>query len=218
MGKTYKAVEITKPGTFRLVEKSVVGPGEKQVRIRVEACGVCHSDAGTVEGQLPGVVYPRVPGHEAIGRVEEVGQGVTTWQIGQRVGVGFFGGEDGTCETCRRGDTAYCQNPIITGVTSDGGYAEMMIAEARALALIPDELKSEDAAPLVCAGITTFQCAPQRRTRRRYRRYPGHWWVRTSWRAVCQEDGFSHRCNRLRSRQRTSCAQTGSALLHRRQS
>src|ERR1700720_3364457 len=147
MGKTYKAVEISKPGIFHLVERSVVAPGEEQVRIRIEACGVCHSDAGTVEGQLPGVVYPRVPGHEAIGRIEEVGQ---------RVGVGFFGGEDGTCETCRRGDTAYCQNPIITGVTSDGGYAEMMIAEARALALIPDELKSEDAAPLVCAGITTF--------------------------------------------------------------
>src|ERR1700722_31443 len=156
MGKTYKAVEITKPGTFRLVDKPVVGPGEEQVRIRVEACGVCHSDAGTVEGQLPGVVYPRVPGHEAIGRIEEVGRRVTSWKVGQRVGVGFFGGEDGTCETCRRGDTAYCQNPIITGVTSDGGYAEMMIAEARALALIPDELKSEDAAPLVCAGITTF--------------------------------------------------------------
>src|ERR1700723_2338924 len=156
MGKTYKAVEITKPGIFRLVEKPVLGPGEEQVRIRLDACGVCHSDAGTVEGQLPGVVYPRVPGHEAIGRIEEVGRRVTTWKVGQRVGVGFFGGEDGTCETCRRGDTAYCQNPIITGVTSDGGYAEMMIAEARALALIPDELESVEAAPLVCAGITTF--------------------------------------------------------------
>src|SRR6202140_3495996 len=156
MGKTYRAVEITKPGTFHLLERSVAAPGEGLVRIRVEACGVCHSDAGTVEGQLPGVVYPRVPGHEAIGRIEEVGRGVTTWQVGQRVGAGFFGGEDGTCETCRRGDTAYCQNPIITGVTSDGGYAQMMIAEARALARIPDELKSEDAAPLVCAGITTF--------------------------------------------------------------
>src|ERR1700721_2178421 len=156
MGKTYRAVEITKPGTFHLVEKSVVAPGAGQVRIRVEACGVCHSDAGTVEGQLPGVVYPRVPGHEAIGRIEEVGRGVTVWQVGQRVGVGFFGGEDGTCERCRRGDTAYCQHPIITGVTSDGGYGEMMIPEARALALIPEELKSEDAAPLCCAGITTF--------------------------------------------------------------
>src|ERR1700674_454647 len=156
MGKTYRAIEITKPGTFHLVERSVAAPGQGQVRIRVEACGVCHSDAGTVEGQLPGVVYPRVPGHEAIGRLEKIGRRVTTWNVGQRVGIGFFGGEDGTCETCRRGDSAYCQNPIITGVTSDGGYAEMMIAEARALVLIPDELKSEDAAPLVCAGITTF--------------------------------------------------------------
>ena len=156
MGSTYRAVEISSPGVFSLVERKITVPGAGQVRIRVEACGVCHSDAATVEGQFPGLAYPRVPGHEAIGRIEEVGPGVTTWKVGQRVGVGFFGGEDGTCEACRRGETAYCQNPIVTGVTSDGGYAEVMIAEARALALIPDELKSEDAAPLVCAGITTF--------------------------------------------------------------
>lgn len=156
MGAKYKAVEISAPGIFRLVERSIVSPGAGQVRIRVAVCGVCHSDAGTVEAQLPGIVYPRVPGHEAIGRIEEIGPGVTTWSVGQRVGVGFFGGEDGICETCRRGDTVYCQNPIITGATTDGGYAEEMIAEARALVLIPDELKSEDAAPLVCAGITTF--------------------------------------------------------------
>jgi propanol-preferring alcohol dehydrogenase len=156
MGAKYKAVEISAPGIFRLVERSVVSPGAGQVRIRVDVCGVCRSDAGTVGAQLPGIVYPRVPGHEAIGRIEEIGPGVTTWSVGQRVGVGFFGGEDGTCETCRRGDTVYCQNPIITGVTTDGGYAEEMIAEARALVQIPDELKSEDAAPLVCAGITTF--------------------------------------------------------------
>jgi alcohol dehydrogenase, propanol-preferring len=152
----YKAIEVSEPRTFRLVERPVTKPGTGQVRIRVEACGVCHSDAATVEGQFPGLSYPRVPGHEAVGRIEEIGPGVTTWKVGQRVGVGFFGGEDGTCETCRRGETAYCQNPIMTGITTDGGYAEMMIAEARALALIPDELKSEDAAPLVCAGITTF--------------------------------------------------------------
>jgi alcohol dehydrogenase, propanol-preferring len=156
MGATYKAVEISTPGTFRLVERPVVAPGAGQVRIRIEACGVCHSDAATVDAQFPGITYPRVPGHEVIGHIEEVGPGVTTWKVGQRVGVGFFGGEDGTCEACRRGESAYCQNPIMTGITSDGGYAEMMIAEARALALIPDELKSEDAAPLVCAGITTF--------------------------------------------------------------
>jgi propanol-preferring alcohol dehydrogenase len=156
MGKTYKAVEISTPGTFRLVERPVVTPGAGQVRIRIEACGVCHSDAATVDAQFPGISYPRVPGHEVIGHIEEVGAGVTAWKVGQRVGVGFFGGEDGTCEACRRGESAYCQNPIMTGITSDGGYAEMMIAEARALALIPDDLKSEDAAPLVCAGITTF--------------------------------------------------------------
>jgi alcohol dehydrogenase, propanol-preferring len=156
METTYKAVEVSAPRTFRVVERAVVAPGAGQVRIRVEACGVCHSDAATVEGQWPGLSYPRVPGHEAVGRIEQIGPGVTTWKVGQRVGVGFFGGEDGTCEACRRGETAYCQNPIVTGITSDGGYAEMMIAEARALALIPDELKSEEAAPLVCAGITTF--------------------------------------------------------------
>jgi propanol-preferring alcohol dehydrogenase len=156
MGSTYKAVEVSAPGTFRMVERAVAAPAAGQVRIRVEACGVCHSDAATVEGQWPGLKYPRVPGHEAIGRIEEVGPGVTNWKVGQRVGVGFFGGEDGTCEACRRGETVYCQNPVVTGITSDGGYAEMMIAEARALALIPDELKSEEAAPLVCAGITTF--------------------------------------------------------------
>jgi len=156
MKDTYKAVEVSAPGIFRMVERSVSMPGPGQVRIRVEACGVCHSDAATVEGQFPGIAYPRVPGHEAIGRIDSVGSGVTNWKVGQRVGVGFFGGEDGTCEACRRGESAYCQNPIITGITTDGGYAEVMIAEARALALIPDELESEDAAPLVCAGITTF--------------------------------------------------------------
>ena len=156
MGNTYRAMEISSPGVFSLVERKIAVPGAGQVRIRVEACGVCHSDAATVEAQFPGLSYPRVPGHEAIGRIEEVGLGITTWKVGQRVGVGFFGGEDGTCEACRRGETAYCQNAIMTGVTTDGGYAETMIAEARALALIPDELKSEDAAPLVCAGITTF--------------------------------------------------------------
>src|SRR6266404_3251663 len=135
MASTYRAVEISSPRVFSLVERKISAPGAGQVLIRVEACGVCRSDAGTVEAQFPGVAYPRVPGHEAIGRLEKIGEGVTTWNIGQRVGVGFFGGEDGTCETCRRGDTAYCQSPIITGVTSDGGYAEMMIAEARALIL-----------------------------------------------------------------------------------
>jgi alcohol dehydrogenase, propanol-preferring len=105
---------------------------------------------------LPGITFPRVPGHEVVGRIDEVGPGVTTWEVGQRVGVGYFGGHDGTCEICLRGDFVNCLNPVISGVTTDGGYAEVMIAEARALALIPEELNSVDAAPLVCAGITTY--------------------------------------------------------------
>ena len=161
MASTYRAVEISSPGVFSLVERKVAFPGAGQVRIRVEACGVCHSDAATVEAQFPNLSYPRVPGHEVIGRIEEVGPGVTAWKVGQRVGVGFFGGEDGTCEACRRGETAYCQNAIMTGITTDGGYAETMIAEARALARIPDALKSEDAAPLVYAlgGSDSSGCA-----------------------------------------------------------
>src|SRR6266853_2337100 len=156
MGNTYRAVEISAPGTFRAVERTVTTPGPGQVRIRVEACGVCHSDAATVEAQFPGLSYPRVPGHEAIGRIEEIGPGVTTWKVGQRVGVGFFGGEDGTCVACRRGESAYCQNPIMPGITTDGGYAEMMIAEARALVAIPEQFTAVDAAPLLCAGVTTY--------------------------------------------------------------
>ncbi|WP_263359109.1 alcohol dehydrogenase catalytic domain-containing protein [Acidicapsa ligni] len=131
-------------------------PAKGQVRIRVEACGVCHSDAATVSGQFPGLTFPRVPGHEVIGRVDEIGVGVTNCEIGQRVGIGFFGGQDGTCEPCRRGDFVNCLHPIIPGITTDGGYAEIMIAEARALVFVPDELSAVEAAPLVCAGVTTF--------------------------------------------------------------
>ena len=156
MQDTYKAVEVSAPGTFRLVERPVKEPGAGQVRIRVEACGVCHSDAATVMGAWPGLTLPRVPGHEVVGRIDALGAGVTRWKIGQRVGVGFLGGEDGVCEPCRRGDTVNCQNPIVSGITVDGGYAEVMIAEARGVAAIPDELSSAEAAPLLCAGITTY--------------------------------------------------------------
>jgi D-arabinose 1-dehydrogenase-like Zn-dependent alcohol dehydrogenase len=156
MQDTYKAVEVSAPGMLRLVERPVKEPGAGQVRIRVEACGVCHSDAATVMGAWPGLTLPRVPGHEVVGRIDALGAGVTRWKIGQRVGVGFLGGEDGVCEPCRRGDTVNCQNPIVSGITVDGGYAEVMIAEARGVAAIPDELSSAEAAPLLCAGITTF--------------------------------------------------------------
>ena len=156
MKGTYKAVEVSASGTLRVVERPVSEPGSGQVRIRVEACGICHTDAATVTGMYPGLALPRVPGHEVVGRIEALGSGVSKWKIGQRVGVGFFGGEDGVCEPCRRGDIVNCQNPVIPGVTADGGYAEVMIAEARGIASIPDELTSVEAAPLVCAGITTY--------------------------------------------------------------
>jgi propanol-preferring alcohol dehydrogenase len=153
---TYKAVEVSAPGILRVVERLVSEPGTGQVRIRVEACGICHTDAATVTGVYPGLTLPRVPGHEVVGRVEALGPGVSRWKIGQRVGVGLIGGEDGVCEPCRRGDLVNCQNPVVLGVTADGGYAEVMIAEARGIAAIPDELSSAEAAPLLCAGITTY--------------------------------------------------------------
>jgi D-arabinose 1-dehydrogenase-like Zn-dependent alcohol dehydrogenase len=122
----------------------------------VEACGICHTDAATITAVYPGLTLPRVPGHEVVGRIEALGTGVSKWKIGQRVGVGLIAGEDGVCEPCRRGDTVNCENPVVSGVTADGGYAEVMIAEARAIASVPDELTSVEAAPLLCAGITTY--------------------------------------------------------------
>jgi D-arabinose 1-dehydrogenase-like Zn-dependent alcohol dehydrogenase len=153
---TYKAVEVYEPGKLRAVERKISEPEAGQVRIRVEACGICHTDAATVMGSYPGLTLPRVPGHEVVGRVEALGGGVSRWKIGQRVGVGLIAGEDGVCEPCRRGDIVNCQNPVVSGVTTDGGYAEVMIAEARALASVPEELTSAEAAPLLCAGITTY--------------------------------------------------------------
>src|ERR1700694_3381507 len=156
MTATYQAVEATAPGVLRVVERPVSEPGAGQVRIRVEACGICHTDAATITGVYPGLSLPRVPGHEVVGRIEAIGSGVSRWKIGQRLGVGLMGGEDGACEPCRRGDIVNCQNPVVSGVTVDGGYAEVMIAEARGIASIPDELSSAEAAPLLCAGITTY--------------------------------------------------------------
>src|SRR6266852_1711778 len=156
MKNTYKAVEASAPGELRVVERPITEPGTGQVRIRVEACGVCHTDAATIMGIYPGLTLPRVPGHEVVGRIEALGSGVSRWKIGQRVGVGLIAGEDGVCEPCRRGDMVNCQNPVVSGVTADGGYAEVMIAEARAIASVPDELTSAEAAPLLCAGVTTY--------------------------------------------------------------
>jgi D-arabinose 1-dehydrogenase-like Zn-dependent alcohol dehydrogenase len=143
-------------GPFELVERDIPEPGPGQVRVKVQACGVCHSEALVKEGTWPGVNYPRVPGHEVAGVIEALGPEVTGWTTGQRVGVGWYGGHCGHCDSCRRGDFAMCQTPMITGVSFDGGYADYMVAPASALALIPGELAPVEAAPLMCAGITTF--------------------------------------------------------------
>ena len=153
--KMYRAVHAVGPGKLELTEKPLLNPPAGHVRIRVEACGVCHSDSATVEGILP-IEWPRVPGHEVVGRIDLVGEGVEGWGVGQRVGVGFLGGSCGHCEYCRDGDLVNCVNQGFTGVQQNGGYAEVMIAKASSLMAVPDELSSVDAAPLLCAGLTTF--------------------------------------------------------------
>ncbi len=155
MGSTYTAVEVSAPNVFRVVERAISEPAAGQVRVRVEACGVCHSDSGTVEGLFP-INWPRVPGHEAVGRIDALGSGVQGWAVGQRVGVGFLGGSCGYCEFCRNGDLVNCRNQEYTGIHHDGGYAEVMLAKASGLMSIPDSISSADAAPLLCAGLTTF--------------------------------------------------------------
>jgi D-arabinose 1-dehydrogenase-like Zn-dependent alcohol dehydrogenase len=152
-----KAIQVASPGAeFELVEREIPTPSAGHVRIRVQACGICHSDSLTKEGQWPGIKYPRVPGHEVAGVIDELGVGVATWKKGQRVGVGWHGGHDGTCLSCRRGDFANCENELISGISYDGGYAEYMIAPVEALAAMPESLGAAEAAPLLCAGITTF--------------------------------------------------------------
>ena len=152
-----KAAQISKPGAgFQIVEREIPEPGAGQVRIKVQACGVCHSDVLTVEGSWAGIQYPRVPGHEVVGTIHEVGGGVTAWKKGQRVGVGWHGGHDNTCRECRRGDFRNCQNLKIPGISYDGGYQQYMIAPVEALAAMPETLSDTEAAPLLCAGITTY--------------------------------------------------------------
>lgn len=157
MSNVTRVVQVKGPAEgLELVERELGEPGRGEVLVRVEACGVCHSDAFTVEGGYPGIEYPRVPGHEIAGRIEAVGEDVVPWEIGQRVGVGWFGGSCGHCDPCRRGDQISCVNGQVPGIAYDGGYADHVIVPKDALASIPDELSAEDAAPLLCAGITTF--------------------------------------------------------------
>ncbi|GAA5141087.1 alcohol dehydrogenase [Nocardioides marinquilinus] len=150
-------MQVTGAGDrLELAERELRSPGRGEVLVRVEACGVCHSDAFTVEGWMPGIEYPRVPGHEIAGRIEAVGEDVVPWQPGQRVGVGWFGGHCGHCDPCRRGDLISCANGQVPGIAFDGGYADHVVVPQSALASIPDDLGAVDAAPLLCAGITTF--------------------------------------------------------------
>jgi D-arabinose 1-dehydrogenase-like Zn-dependent alcohol dehydrogenase len=155
--KPVKVAQVPKPGgDFEIVEREMPQPGAGEVRIKVNACGVCHSDVLTKEGGWPGTQYPRVPGHEVAGIVDELGAGVTEWKKGQRVGVGWHGGHDGTCASCRRGDFRNCDNLKVPGISYDGGYAEYMVAPTEAVIAIPETLSDVEAAPLLCAGITTY--------------------------------------------------------------
>jgi len=152
-----KAAQVPGPGAdFQIVERKIPEPTAEQVRIKVQACGVCHSDVLTKDGSWPGIQYPRVPGHEVAGIVDKVGDGVSEWKVGQRAGVGWHGGHDGTCRECRRGDFCNCRNAMVCGISYDGGYQQYMVAPAKALVAIPDSLSDVDAAPLLCAGITTY--------------------------------------------------------------
>jgi D-arabinose 1-dehydrogenase-like Zn-dependent alcohol dehydrogenase len=152
-----RSVQVSKPnGLFKMVERKIPEPSSVQVRIKVQACGICHSDSFTKEGLFPGIQYPRVPGHEIAGVIDAVGKDVTGWKTGQRVAVGWHGGHCGHCESCRRGDFVTCRYAQVPGISYDGGYAEYMIAPTEALASIPDELSAAEAAPMMCAGITTY--------------------------------------------------------------
>jgi D-arabinose 1-dehydrogenase-like Zn-dependent alcohol dehydrogenase len=154
---TMKVAQVPGPGgEFEIVEREIPKPGAGQVRIKVQACGVCHSDMFTKEGGWPGIQYPRIPGHEVAGLIDELGEGVSAWKKGQRVGVGWHGGQDNTCLSCRRGDFRNCANLKIPGISYDGGYQQYMVAPVEALVAIPETLSDVEAAPLLCAGITTF--------------------------------------------------------------
>src|SRR2546427_1813240 len=157
MNKKMQAAQISKPGgDFELIERDIPEPGAGQIRVKVDACGICHSDVLVKDGLWPGLQYPRVPGHEIAGRVDALGDRVTNWKEGERVGVGWHGGHDFVCDQCRRGDFRMCINRKVTGIDFDGGYAEYVIVGAEVLALIPDEVPAEEAGPFMCAGVTVF--------------------------------------------------------------
>ena len=157
-----RAIQVRAPGAdFELVQKEIPEPGNNEVLIKVQACGICHGDALSKEGHYPGIKYPIVPGHEAIGIVDKIGATITNWKVGQRVGVGWRGGPCGKCNSCQKGSFWACENPLTTGIHMDGGYAEYMVAKSEVIVSIPEELDSAKAAPLLCAGRTTFGALKQ---------------------------------------------------------
>ena len=158
-----RAVQVPRAkGPFEIVEREIPEPSPGTVRIKVQACGICHSDSITKEGLFPGIQYPRVPGHEVVGVVDAVGQGVARWKSGQRVGVGWHGGHCGYCDSCSRGDFFACQtSTLVSGLSFDGGYADYMVAPAEAIAAVPEELSAVEAAPLMCAGHHDIQLSSQ---------------------------------------------------------
>ena len=200
---------------FELTDVEIPEPGRGHVRVKVHACGVCHSDSLTVVGAM-GNSFPRAPGHEVAGVVDAVGEGVTTWNVGDRVGVGWFGGCDFTCEPCRRGDFISCENGQVPGIAYDGGYAEYMVAPAEALARIPDDLSDVDAAPLLCAGITTFNALRESVARPGDRgRHPRGRRARPPRRPVRGQDGLRGRRDRARQGQGAVGERAWRAPLHR---
>lgn len=161
-----KAIQVSKPGgEWELVEREIPTPAPGSVRIKVEACGICHSDMFVKEGLWPGLQYPRVPGHEVAGRIEALGENVAQWKVGERVGVGWHGGHCGHCDSCRRGDFVLCRSGQVCGISYDGGWAEYLVAPVEALASLPPELAADEAAPLLCAAITTFNSLRNSRVR-----------------------------------------------------
>ena len=213
-----RVAQVTRPnGPLEIVEREIPEPGAGSVRIKVEACGICHSDSMTKEGLWPGIQYPRVPGHEIAGIIDAVGAAVAGWKEGQRVGVGWHGGHCGYCDSCRRGDFVTCQVAFqVPGIAYDGGYAEYMIAPAGALAAIPEGLSAVDAGPLMCAGVTTFNSLRNSGAR------PGdlvailgigglgHLGVQ-----FAAKMGFQNRCHRARDGQGTAGSKARRLVLHR---
>jgi D-arabinose 1-dehydrogenase-like Zn-dependent alcohol dehydrogenase len=195
-----KAAQISVPhGDFELVERDIPEPGARQVRVKVEACGICHSDVLVKDSLWPGIQYPRVPGHEVAGRIDAAGSDVTQWAEGQRVGVGWHGGHCFVCDPCRRGDFAMCVKRKVTGIDFDGGYAEYMIVGAEAVAAIPEDLPAEEAGPFMCAGVTVYNALRNSGARAgELVAIHGIGRPRSSRRPVCATDGFQDRRSRSR--------------------